>query len=51
MHAPQNYGDAYKANFDAIYPALAAAHQVSLFPDLLQGLVEIRDMQSRNNFV
>jgi len=46
MHAPQNYGEAYKADFDAIYPALAAAHQVPLFPDLLQGLVEIRDMQS-----
>lgn len=30
MRAPGNFGPAYKADFDAIYPALAAAHGVLL---------------------
>lgn len=45
MEATGNYGETYKASFDALYPALAKAHDVALFPQFLQGLVEIGDRQ------
>jgi acyl-CoA thioesterase-1 len=39
MLAPRNYGPDYVAAFDTIYPELAAAHGVLLYPFLLDGLV------------
>ncbi|MDT8343920.1 MAG: arylesterase [Thermohalobaculum sp.] len=36
--APLNYGPDYKAEFDAIYPDLAAQHDAILHPDFLDGL-------------
>ena len=39
MLAPRNYGPDYVAAFDSIYPELAAAHGVLLYPFLLDGLV------------
>ena len=38
MRAPGNYGADYKAAFDAIYPELAAAYGVALYPDFFVGL-------------
>lgn len=35
LPAPGNYGPAYKAEFDAIWPALAAKYHALLLPDLL----------------
>lgn len=35
VRAPSNYGPDYKAEFDAIYPALAAKHDVPLFADIM----------------
>ncbi|WP_395540858.1 arylesterase [Neotabrizicola sp. sgz301269] len=39
MKAPGNFGPDYKAEFDAIYPELAAAHADLLFPDFFAGFV------------
>ncbi|MHA1107516.1 MAG: arylesterase [Alphaproteobacteria bacterium] len=38
MRAPPNMGSAYGAAFDAIYPALAEAHEVALYPFFLDGI-------------
>jgi acyl-CoA thioesterase I len=38
MKASGNYGDAYKARFDAIYPGLASALSLPLYPFFLEGL-------------
>jgi len=38
MKASGNYGDAYKAQFDAIYPGLASALSLTLYPFFLDGL-------------
>jgi len=38
MLAPRNFGPEYVAAFDAIYPELAAAHGVLLYPFLLDGV-------------
>lgn len=38
MQAPRNLGADYAAAFDAIYPELAAAHDVLLYPFFLQGV-------------
>ncbi len=38
MRAPANWGHDYQAAFDAIYPRLAAAHHVLLYPFLLDGI-------------
>ncbi|MEZ7813915.1 MAG: acyl-CoA thioesterase-1 [Paracoccaceae bacterium] len=38
MAAPANYGPAYQAEFDAIFPALAAAHEITLATPLLAPL-------------
>ena len=38
MLAPRNYGTDYSAQFDAIYPELAKAFGVSLYPFFLQGV-------------
>lgn len=39
MKAPTNFGPAYKAEFDAIYPDLAAAHGALLADDFFAGFV------------
>ena len=38
MRAPGNLGDEYAAEFNAIYPELAAEHGVPLYPFFLEGL-------------
>lgn len=38
MHAPKEIGAGYAREFDAIYPSLAKAHGVTLYPDLLAGV-------------
>ena len=38
MRAPRNMGDDYVRAFDAIYPALAAAHRVVFYPFFLDGV-------------
>jgi acyl-CoA thioesterase-1 len=37
MQAPPNLGPVYKAAFDAVFPELAAAHGVPLYPFFLDG--------------
>jgi len=46
MQAAANYGEDYKAAFDAIYPALAEKHHVALFPSFLLALEEIEDREA-----
>lgn len=43
MKATGNFGADYKASFDAIYPELAAAHGVALYPQFMQALVDLGD--------
>jgi len=38
MKAPRNMGADYTKGFDAIYPALAAAHPVIIYPFFLEGV-------------
>jgi len=38
LRAHDNYGPAYKAGFDALYPDLAKAHAVQFFPYFFEGL-------------
>jgi acyl-CoA thioesterase-1 len=38
MLAPRNYGPDYVAKFDPIYPELAAAHGIILYPFILDGV-------------
>jgi len=38
MYAPPNYGAEYTAKFNAIYPDLAKAHNVPLYPFFLDGV-------------
>jgi len=38
MYAPRNYGPDYVAKFDPIYPELAKAHDVPLYPFFLDGV-------------
>jgi acyl-CoA thioesterase I len=38
MRAPRNLGDDYAKSFDPIYPELAAAHGVPLYPFFLEGV-------------
>ncbi|MGJ8546448.1 MAG: arylesterase [Sulfitobacter sp.] len=40
MQAPGNFGAAYKAEFDAIYPELAAQYGAGYAPDFFAGLAE-----------
>jgi len=46
MEATGNYGESFKTAFDAIYPELAETHGVPLFPQFLQGLVDLEDRQA-----
>jgi acyl-CoA thioesterase-1 len=43
MSAPGNYGADYKAQFDAIFPELAAAYDAALHPDFLGPLTALAD--------
>jgi len=38
LHAPPEIGANYARDFNAIFPALAKAHHVALYPDLLAGI-------------
>ena len=38
MHAPPEIGRGYAKDFDAVFPAVAKAHGVTLYPDLLAGV-------------
>ena len=38
MKAPSNWGEDYRRDFDRIYPELAQAHGVALYPFLLDGV-------------
>jgi acyl-CoA thioesterase I len=38
MYAPRNFGPDYAAKFDPIYPDLAKAHDVPLYPVFLDGI-------------
>lgn len=44
MRAPTNWGDEYRQAFDRIYPELAAAGGVPLYPFLLNGVALSRDL-------
>lgn len=41
MLAPRNLGDRYAAEFDAIYPDLAARYDVALYPFFLDGVATV----------
>ena len=45
IEAPSNYGADYKTAFDGMFPDLAAAYDVALYPSFLAPLTEGRDMQ------
>jgi acyl-CoA thioesterase-1 len=38
MRAPPNWGEAYRRDFDRIFPDLAHAHRVPLYPFILEGV-------------
>jgi len=38
MHAPREIGQGYAKDFDAVFPAIAKAHGVTLYPDFLAGV-------------
>jgi acyl-CoA thioesterase I len=40
MRSVSNLGETYRAEFESIYPALAKAHQVPLYPFFLEGIAE-----------
>jgi acyl-CoA thioesterase I len=44
LPAPSNYGPDYKAEFEAIFPALAEEHGALLYPSFLAGMGEGRDI-------
>jgi acyl-CoA thioesterase-1 len=44
MLAPRNLGDSYATEFDAIYPDLAAQHDVALYPFFLEGVATDRSL-------
>ena len=38
MRAPREIGQGYAKDFDAVFPAIAKAHRVTLYPDFLAGV-------------
>ena len=40
MRSVTNLGESYRAQFEGIYPALAEAHQIPLYPFFLEGIAE-----------
>jgi acyl-CoA thioesterase-1 len=45
MRAPPSLGPAYRAKFDAIYPALAKSHHAPLYPFFMEGVAAVPGMQ------
>ena len=41
MQAPPNYGSDYQRRFRALYPELAAGHELPLVPFLLEGVAGV----------
>lgn len=48
MRAPTNWGDEYREAFDQIYPEIAAANRVPLYPFFLDGVAENRALNQRD---
>jgi len=48
MKAPRNLGEGYARGFDAIYPELARAHGVLLYPFFLDGVVTDAKLNQRD---
>lgn len=48
MRAPENLGEGYVLQFDAIYPALAREFGVPLVPFLLEGVALVEDKNQRD---
>lgn len=44
VYAPPNMGEAYRAEFDQIYPRLAEAHATALLPFFLEGVAGVRSL-------
>ena len=44
MHMPTNYGPDYNRRFDAVFPAVAKAHNVAFLPFLLEGVAGRPDL-------
>jgi acyl-CoA thioesterase-1 len=44
MLAPRNWGEDYARRFDAIFPELAQAHGLALYPFFLDGIAMRRDL-------
>lgn len=44
MYAPPNMGDAYAAEFNAMYPELAQAHGAALYPFFLEGVAAKQEL-------
>ena len=42
--APEEFGETYRASFDPIFPAVAAKHQVPLYPFVLDGVARNADL-------
>ncbi|HLG86874.1 MAG TPA: arylesterase [Alphaproteobacteria bacterium] len=42
--APDEFGETYRASFDPIFPAMAAKHQVPLYPFVLDGVARNADL-------
>lgn len=51
LPAAQNYGEDYKAAFDAMYPALSADYGAALFPDFFAGLRGGDEAQARRDYM
>lgn len=51
MPAVSNYGAEYKAEFDAIYPALAAAYDAPLYPFFMQGIAAMQGQANVMRFI
>ena len=49
MLAPPNMGSAYRAKFDALYPALAKQYGVRLYPFFLKGVTGNRALLLKDN--
>ncbi|MEM7472312.1 MAG: arylesterase [Pseudomonadota bacterium] len=45
IDAPPNYGADYEQAFEAMYPALATQYDALYFPNFLQGLAELEDLE------
>jgi acyl-CoA thioesterase-1 len=48
LKAPPQIGRGYARDFNAIFPALAKAHGVALYPDLLAGVAQNRALNQRD---